>query len=220
MSHFATGGGARRATRTRGSTREWALIVVLACAMLGAVLPCPALAQADSPLAKVKVTLTKSNQIVTGAGDHNAKLAELKSLLRGFLDTDALGRKSMGKHLDGKSPEQVRTFLDLFRELFIRTYVQRLLLFDAPDFEYGDEKITGGSATVDTWIVTPRDKFSADYRLEKKPDGWVATDILIEDVSLADNFRSQFDKALSKGSWDELITRLKNKLEKKSDDTL
>ena len=30
----------------------------------------------------------------------------------------------------------------------------------------------------------------------------------------------QFDKALSKGSWDELITRLKNKLEKKSDTTL
>jgi ABC-type transporter MlaC component len=67
---------------------------------------------------------------------------------------------------------------------------------------------------------TPRDKFSADYRLEKKPDGWVATDILIEDVSLADNFRSQFDKALSKGSWDDLITRLKNKLEKKSDGAL
>jgi phospholipid transport system substrate-binding protein len=183
-------------------------------------LPRAALAQADSPLAKVKTTLTKSNQIVTGGGDHNTKLDQLKSLLRGFLDTDALGRKSMGKHLDGKSPEQVRTFLDLFRELFIRTYVQRLLLFDAPDFEYGEEKITGSTATVDTWIVTPRDKFAADYRLEKKSDGWVATDILIEDVSLADNFRSQFDKALAKGSWDELITRLKNKLEKKPDSTL
>ena len=176
-----------------------------------------AAAQAGAPLAKVRETLTRSNQIVTGPGDHNTKLAALKSLLRGFLDTDALGRKSMGKHLDGKSPEQVRKFLDLFRELFIRTYVQRLLLFDAPDFEYGDEKVTGDRATVDTWIVTPRDKFAADYRLEKKAEGWLATDILIEDVSLADNFRSQFDKALSKGSFDELLTKLQNKLETKSD---
>ena len=211
----ATRGAARRATRAY----RWAF-AALACAALCAALPRAALAQSDSPLAKVKATLSKSNQIVTGDGDHNTKLDQLKSLLRGFLDTDALGKKSMGKHLDGKSPEQVRTFLDLFREIFIRTYVQRLLLFDAPDFEYGEEKITGSTATVDTWIVTPRDKFSADYRLEKKSDGWVATDILIEDVSLADNFRSQFDKALSKGSWDELITRLKNKLEKKSDTTL
>lgn len=215
MSDIGTRGAARRVARTRG----WAL-AVLASSVLCTTLPGAALAQADSPLAKVKATLTKSNQIVTGDGDHNAKLDQLKSLLRGFLDTDALGKKSMGKHLDGKSPEQVRTFLDLFRELFIRTYVQRLLLFDAPDFEYGEEKVTGNTATVDTWIVTPRDKFAADYRLEKKPDGWVATDILIEDVSLADNFRSQFDKALSKGSWDDLITRLKNKLEKKSDTTL
>lgn len=192
-------------------------VAALVCAVAVGVSPRAAAAQDVSPLAKVKATLTKSNQIVTGAGDHNTKLAELKALLRSFLDTDALGRKSMGKHLDGKSPEQVRTFLDLFRELFIRTYVQRLLLFDAPDFEYGEEKVTGSTATVDTWIVTPRDKFSADYRLEKKSEGWVATDILIEDVSLADNFKSQFDKALAKSSWDDLITRLKNKLEKNSD---
>lgn len=212
MSQLASERSARRAMRTRRLA-----VAALACAVAVAVLPRGAVAQDGSPLAKVKATLTKSNQIVTGAGDHNAKLAELKALLRGFLDTDALGRKSMGKHLDGKSPEQVRTFLDLFRELFIRTYVQRLLLFDAPDFEYGEEKVTGSTATVDTWIVTPRDKFSADYRLEKKAEGWVATDILIEDVSLADNFKSQFDKALAKNSWDELITRLKNKLEKNSD---
>lgn len=215
MSHSTRAGRTLRAPRAR-----LLAIALLACAAVAATLPAAARAQADSPLAKVKATLTKSNQIVTGDGDHNTKLDQLKSLLRGFLDTDALGKKSMGKHLDGKSPEQVRTFLDLFRELFIRTYVQRLLLFDAPDFEYGDEKITGSTATVDTWIVTPRDKFSADYRLEKKSDGWVATDILIEDVSLADNFKSQFDKALAKGSWDDLITRLKNKLEKKSDGAL
>jgi len=174
-------------------------------------------AQGDGPLATVKVTLTKSNQIVTGPGDHNGKLDALKSLLRNFLDTDALGKKSMGKHLDGKSAEQTRVFLDLFRELFIRTYVQRLLLFDAPDFEYGEEKVSGDTATVATFIVTPRDKFSADYRLEKKKDGWLATDILIEGVSLADNFKSQFDKALAKESFDELIARLKKKLDKKPD---
>lgn len=193
-----------------------ALGLVLA-AMLAAAAAREARAQGGGPLATVKATLTKSNQIVTGPGDHNSKLDALKSLLRNFLDTDALGKKSMGKHLDGKSAEQTRVFLDLFRELFIRTYVQRLLLFDAPDFEYGEEKISGDGATVATFIVTPRDKFSADYRLEKKKDGWLATDILIEGVSLADNFKSQFDKALAKESFDELIARLKKKLDKKPD---
>lgn len=177
-----------------------------------------ALAQGgEGPLATVRATLTKSNKIVTGPGDHNTKLAALKELLRDFLDTDALGRKSMGKHLDGKSAAQTREFLDLFRELFIRTYVQRLLLFEAPDFEYGEEKVQGDTAEVQTWIVTPRDKFAADYRLEKQKGKWLATDILIEGVSLAANFRSQFDQALSKQSFDTLLERLHNKLDKKSD---
>jgi phospholipid transport system substrate-binding protein len=95
--------------------------------------------------------------------------------------------------------------------------VQRLLLFDAPNFEYGKENVTGDTATVATWIVTPRDKFAVDYRLEKQKGSWVATDILIEDVSLADNFRSQFDHALAKDSFDELIKRLQAKLETKAD---
>lgn len=176
-----------------------------------------ALAQGEGPLATVRATLNKSNKIVTGPGDHNTKLNALKELLRDFLDTDALGRKSMGKHLDGKSAAQTREFLDLFRELFIRTYVQRLLLFEAPDFEYGEEKIKGDTAEVQTWIVTPRDKFAADYRLEKQKGKWVATDILIEGVSLAANFKSQFDRALAKQSFDELLERLHAKLDKKSD---
>ena len=38
------------------------------------------------------------------------EFAKLKELLRGFLDTDALARKAMGKHLDGRTPAQVKDF--------------------------------------------------------------------------------------------------------------
>src|SRR5262249_51350739 len=95
---------------------------------------------------------------------------------------------------------------------FIRTYVQRLLLFDAPDFSYGQEKITGDSATVGTQIITPRDRFEVDYVLRHGADGWRATDILVENVSLAQNFRAQFDSALAKDSFDGLLDRLRKKL--------
>lgn len=204
--------------RTRSTAAGAAKVVPLALALaVAAAADAPAALAQQGPMETVRATLTKSNQIVTGPGDHNTKLAALKDLLRDFLDTDALGRKSMGKHLEGKSQAQVREFLDLFRELFIRTYVQRMLLFDAPDFEYGEEKIDGDTATVATFILTPRDKFAADYRLEKQKGGWVATDIAIEGVSLADNFKSQFDRALAKDSFDGLLERLHNKLDKKSD---
>jgi phospholipid transport system substrate-binding protein len=109
----------------------------------------------------------------------------------------------------------VNEFFSVFRELFVRTYVQRLLLFDAPDFEYVGEKVSGETGTVQTKIVTPKDEFSVDYQLRKSSQGWIATDVLVEDVSLAENFRGQFDKALARGSFDDLLTKLKNKLANK-----
>ena len=48
----------------------------------------------------------------------------------------------------------------------VRTYVQRLLLFDAPQFAYRDERVDGDGATVGTDIVTPGDRFADELVAE------------------------------------------------------
>ena len=204
--------------------RAIALAAILASLPLTSTWRAPRAEAAESkapaptgPMAATRAVLEQTHTIVTGTGDHNQKLAQLKSLLNGFLDTDALARRAMGKHLDGQSPNDVAEFLRLFRELFVRTYVQRLLLFEVPDFDYGEEKVNGDDATVSTEIVTARDRFAVDYTLKKAAGGWRATDILVEDVSLAENFRSQFDKALANDTFAGLLARLKKKLEGGSD---
>ncbi len=187
---------------------------IAAVVTVGVVALCgPAFAYvAGGPMQTTQKILTSSNAIVTGPGDRDAKLDSLKGLLRDFLDTEALGRQSMGKHLDGKTQEQQDRFFSLFRDLFVRTYVQRLLLFDAPDFAFTEEDIDGDEAHIGTQIVTPRDRFEVDYDLVKTEGGWQATDIFIEDVSLSANFQGQFGKALKKSSFDDLMDRLERKL--------
>ena len=175
--------------------------------------PAPGAASDDGPMAVTRRVLEKSHDIVVGPGDRKQKLVALNELLRSFLDTEALSRQAMGTHLDGRTPAEVGEFLRLFRELFVRTYVQRLLLFESPDFAYGAETISGRDATVGTEIVTPRDRFAVDYRMRKSPAGWRATDILVEDVSIARNFRAQFDAALAKDSFQGVLGRLRKKLD-------
>jgi phospholipid transport system substrate-binding protein len=169
-------------------------------------------AQDEGPMARTKQVLEHSHDIVVGPGEHKQKVLTLNDLLRGFLDTDAMGRAAMGNHLAGRSPAEVRAFLDVFQRLFVRTYVQRLLLFEAPDFAYRGETITGDRAKVDTQIVTPKDRFGVTYEMRKSGGTWRATDILVEDASLGDNFRSQFDAALAKESFDSLMKRLQKKV--------
>ncbi len=167
----------------------------------------------DGPLAATRRVLERSSEIVRGPGDRAQKLLALNDLLRGFLDTDALAELAAGKHLEGRSPEERTEFLRLFRELFVRTYVQRLLLFDAPQFAYRDERVNGDTATVGTDIVTPGDRFAVDYTLRRTPEGWRATDIKVEQVSLAQNFRAQFDSVLAKTDFQGLLDTLRKKLD-------
>ena len=166
----------------------------------------------DDPLAYTRDVLQRCSTIVRGTADRKSKLADLSGLLRTFLDTDALGRLAADKHLEGRSEAEVKEFLALFHEFFVRTYVQRLLLFDAPDFTYGSETVTGDTAQVSTEVVTPGDRFAVDYTLHRSAAGWRATDIQVEGVSLAKNFRAQFDNAVAKDSFQGLLQRLRDKV--------
>jgi phospholipid transport system substrate-binding protein len=50
-----------------------------------------------------------------------------------------------------------------------------------------------------------------NYKLRKKPSGWLIYDVSIEGVSLVNNYRTQFNKILSSSSYPELVRRMKLK---------
>ena len=185
-------------------------IVGLAATLCSAATP--ATTPDVDPMARTRRVLEGSTVIVKGPEDRKQKLTELSELLRGYLDTEALARLAAGKNLEGRSDADVKEFLSLFHEFFVRTYTQRLLLFDAPDFEYGAETVDGDAARVATQVVTAGDRFAVDYKLRKTPSGWRAVDIDVEGVSLAGNFRSQFDTAVAKDSFQGLLDRLRAKV--------
>jgi phospholipid transport system substrate-binding protein len=189
-----------------------ALHLLLAFALASAGVSEARATAGESPLAVTRTVLGRSNEIVRSGTDRKEKLVSLSDLLRDFLDTEALANKAAQKHLAGKTPAEVAEFQRLFHDFFVRTYVQRLLLFDAPEFAYGGETVTGDEARVATEVVTPNDRFPVDYTLRRVPGGWRATDIAVEGVSLAQNFRAQFDAAVAKDSFQGLLDRLRAKV--------
>ena len=168
-------------------------------------------AQAAAPLDYTRTILQHARTIVADNQTHNEKLAALSALFGKFLDTDAMGREALGEHWSSFTQAQQKEFLDLFRELLQRTYVQKLLLFENPDFVYAGQQLTGNGATVDTKIVTPRDQFDVSYRLTHAGDNWIATEITVEDVSLTANLGSQLSDLLTRMSVDDLLTLMRRK---------
>ncbi len=168
-------------------------------------------ARAATPLEYTRTTLEQARTIVGNNQSHNEKLAALSTLFSKFLDTDAMGREALASHWSSFTPDQQKEFLGLFRELLQRTYVQKLLLFENPNFVYAGEQSTGAGAVVDTKIVTPRDQFDVTYRLKPVGDTWIATSITVEDVSLTANLGSQLSDLLSRMSVDDVLALMRRK---------
>ena len=185
-------------------TRSLPMILV-ACLLL--VAP----ARATSPLNYTRTILEQARTTVVGNQTHNEKLRALSVLFGKFLDTDAMGREALGQHWSSFTPSQQKEFLALFHELLQRTYVQKLLLFENPNFVYAGQEFTGNRATVDTKIVTPRDQFDVKYWVSPAGDTWLATAIIVEDVNLTANLGSQLNDLLARMGVDDLLALMRQK---------
>lgn len=129
-------------------------------------------------------------------------------------DFDVLSRLVLARNYDGFTSDQRQRFTEEFKRHLSVTYGRNVE-------KYGDEKvqITGdrqearGDWTVNTKIV--RGGGNSDivvvYRLRKSGDRWQVIDLVIENVSLVSNYRSQFQELIGSGGADNLIAVLHEK---------
>jgi MlaC protein len=71
-------------------------------------------------------------------------------------------------------------------------------------------------AEVDTKAITGAgETISVGYLLEKLSSDWKIYDVLVDNVSIVNNFRAQFDRVISHSSYQELVARIKEKTDEK-----
>lgn len=184
----------------------WPLLLSI-CASAPLVTETPA----TTALEYTRVTLEKARAVVESDRSRDERLTELDELLVHFLDTDTIGRTALGTHWRRFTPRQKKEFLSLFRVLFQRTYVQKLLLFERPEFAYRGQHRANDHTIVDTKIITPKNEFSVSYRLRPERGRWMAVDVQVEDLSLTANYRRQLDRILKTSSVENLLDRMRRR---------
>ena len=174
------------------------LALVLAPALSGAATP-------DDTVAAVRKTLDAALEVVQAGGTPDEKLASLRAVARDMLDTRVMARRAIGDVLAAQPPERQEEYLELFDQLIVRAYLQKLLLFRSPRFVYDHPRRKGDVTIVGTQIVTAKDEYHVDYEMTERDGRWVATDVIIEGISLTDNYRAQFSSLLRDRSFAELL---------------
>lgn len=139
-----------------------------------------------------------------------ARRALLRSVAGDFFDFDEMARRALGYHRATPSERERAEFVVLFRELLERSYMTTIENYAGEPILYLGESIEGDYATVRSRIVTKRRaEVTVDYRLCRSAGGWVAVDVVLENVSLVANYRHQFDRVIRTTSFATLLDRMR-----------
>ena len=172
--------------------------------------------QAATPLETVRTEVNKVLEVLRNKSlKEEAKREKLRGLYAEMFDQEELSRWCLGRNWNKLSEAQRKEFLPLFQQVLEKTYGDRIL-------SYSDEKIlfdrevaiSKGRVEVQTRVMTTKSKeVPFNYRVFQNKSGtWKVYDVVVENVSLVMNYRSQFNEILAKGTPEELLEILRKKV--------
>ena len=142
----------------------------------------------------------------------NERREELKRLIYQRFDFTEMARRALGPEWRRHTPEEQKEFVQLFTDLLERAYLKQIESYNDQKVRYLNEREDHGYAEVDTKIVDNKgQEFSVNYRLDNVNGDWKVYDVVIEDISLVNNYRAQFSRVLASSSYQELVHRMKDK---------
>ena len=129
-------------------------------------------------------------------------------------DYEEMSRRSLGASWGNLSDKEKQEFVALFQTLLVNTYADKIESYTGDGVQFLNERNEKEYAEVRTKVLTGKTEIPLDYRLLNKGSGWRVYDVVVDGVSLVNNYRGQFSKILRNGSYADLVDQLRKKSEK------
>jgi phospholipid transport system substrate-binding protein len=204
------GGGGERRVKMRRVSLGW----IIGAFFLWGSLSLSPWAMAGEPLEIIRSSTEQVMQILKDPAlkdKPQIRDERLWEVVSARFDFEEMARRSLALHWRERTPEERAEFVDLFSHLLFKAYVGKLEGYTDEKVEYLREEIRGSWAEVSTKLTGKSLDISIDYRMIKKPAGWMIYDVEIEGVSLVNNYRSQFNRIVVSEGYAELVKRMRTK---------
>jgi phospholipid transport system substrate-binding protein len=185
------------------------LMVMLLCGALPV--------RAGAPTEEIRSAVDKGLDILKSAKLDNSRqraqvINQLREIVYTRFDFEEMAKRSLGSHWRRLSPQQQKEFVSAFTELLETTYADKIDLYEGQQVDFIGETIDKNYAEVNTKVIgKDRQTYSVDYRLHQIGGRWKIYDVVAENISLVNNYRSQFNRVVVNSSIEELIKRIKQK---------
>ena len=174
-------------------------------------------AQAGEPLELVRAAVDKAIQTLKdpklqSQDKKRERIDRLREALNLIFDYEEMAKRALGTHWRRRTPAEQEEFVKLFRDFLERTYSDKVDLYGGEKVRFGREVIDKDFAQVESTIVTPKgEEIAVVYKLRQNNGQWKVYDAVVENISIVNNYRSQFDRVISSSSYEELVKRLQEK---------
>ena len=176
-------------------------------------LPLQAGAMTDEVRATVKkVVAILQNPHLKPEARKNERHAQLRQVIEPGFDFEEMAKRSLGSHWQGRSQEEQGKFVTLFADLLAESYLDKIESYVGEKFVFVRETQDREFSEVAIKIIDKKgEEVPINYKLRSAKGNWKIYDLVIENVSLVNNYRSQFNRILTTASFDELLQRLQEK---------
>jgi phospholipid transport system substrate-binding protein len=142
----------------------------------------------------------------------NDRREQLRQILFTRFDFSEMARRALGAHWRRRTATEQQEFVQLFTELLERQYAGIIESYTDEKIVYVGERADGAFAEVNSKIFTAKgQELSINYKAQLVGQEWKVYDVIAEEISLVNNFRSQFNRVISSSSYEELVRRLREK---------
>ncbi len=157
-----------------------------------------------------EVMAIQTDPLMQDAGHLEKRRAAIKKVIAANIAFQAMSVYALGNQWAQLTPSERKEFSAIFKNLFIDSYARMVLNFIKQEkVLYGKEEKVKNHFLVQTEIIRTNDEITVDYTLAPYNTDWLISDIKVDGVSIAGNYRRAFARVIKKKSFQVLLDKMR-----------
>ena len=150
-----------------------------------------------------------------GESAKKVKKDKIRAISEKMFDFTELSKRTLAANWSKFSPEQQKEFIELYTSLLEDAYANKIMAYTDEKIAFSKEvALTEKTVEVRSTILRNSGDIPIDYRVIMKDGSWRVYDVVIEGVSIINNYRSQFREILANKPPESLLATLRKKVGK------
>ena len=142
-----------------------------------------------------------------------AKKDKIRNISEEMFEFTELSKRSLGKNWSKFNPDQQKEFVGLYKSLLEDAYADKIMLYADVKIVFSKEvALTEKTVEVQSTALTKSGEVPIYYRVIMKDSKWRVYDVVVEGISLINNYRAQFKEILVNKPPESLLETLRKKV--------